>query len=235
MINQQIKYKKKEKNENPNWPTISQWKRWVSVSFVWKDNSFIFFNTLSVRFFFSLSTWRVCVCARYYFFWINTILHGFEIHSRFYQSTKGWIVNDSLFFLLCLLKFNFAQSLLLERASVSECAFAIARMCTLLCKRHDKYKTKKKRERTETNVKMNEIQVLIEIWYKYSVDIFYIQFLKAIVVCFTPTVCLFFAVLCCFFSYINPFECVSLGPMWSVSLHFEIQRKKTEHVVASEY
>lgn len=73
---------------------------------------------------------------------------------------------------------------------------------------------------------MNEIQVLIEIWYKYSVDIFYIPFLKAIVVCFTPAVCLFFAVSFFLSSYVYPFEGVSLGPMWSVSLHFEMKRKK---------
>lgn len=189
------KTEKKEKNESPNWPAIPQWMRWVSVSFVWKDNSSNFFNTFSVLSF-SLGTLAVCECdVCYIFFWINTILHGFEIHSRFYQSTKGRIVNDSLFFLLCLLKFNFAHNLF----CLSECVRVRVRAC-VRCFANDTTNTKReKKRRTETNVKMNQIQVLIEIWYKYSVDIFYIQFLKAIVVCFTPAVCLFFAVLCCFF------------------------------------
>lgn len=65
------------------------------------------------------------------------------------------------------------------------------------------------KKKSETNVKINEIQVLIEIWYKYLVDIFYIQFLKAIVVCFTPAVCLLFAVNVCVCVFLSLQMCLT--------------------------
>lgn len=135
--------------------------------FVWKDNLFFYFSLIrcSVLFFSS---------SVVLYFSESTFQHDSKfIHAFISQLQLNCI---------CFIVFLFIHIYWTLFCTIFE-------MCAVrVCLRACVYVFGGTRS-SQNKCEMNKIQVLIEIWYKYSVDTFYIPFLKVNVVCCTPVVC----------------------------------------------